>query len=341
MLLPIVASAYNAEINGVFYEFDTNTREAVVTFGDTLYTGSVTIPETVTYNDLTYSVTSIGTSAFTYCSGLTSVIIPNSVDSINTSAFKWCSSLNSVTIPNSVIYIGYQAFYECTGLTSVSIGNSVASIESFAFCGCSGLSSITIPNSVTLIGRGAFEKCSSLTSMSVEKGNTVYDSRDNCNAIINIATNTLVAGCKNTVIPNSVTSIGYLAFFGCSGLTSVTIPNGVSSIGEQAFSWCSSLRHVYCYAESVPKTGRDVFRHSSVSFATLHVPAASLETYKTTTPWNEFYTIVAIDPSGVKTLESTQQDTDKQPDGKYMKNGKIIIIKEGKKYDAAGKLSAF
>lgn len=96
MLLPIVASAYDAEINGVFYEFDTNTREAVVTFGDTLYTGSVTIPETVTYNDLTYSVTSIGTSTFTYCSGLTSVIIPNSVDSINTSAFKWCSSLRHV-----------------------------------------------------------------------------------------------------------------------------------------------------------------------------------------------------------------------------------------------------
>ena len=117
----------------------------------------------------------------------------------------------------------------------------------------------------------------------------------------------------------------------------MTIPNSVSFIAEQAFSWCSNLRHVYCYAESVPKTKSNVFEHTSVSFSTLHVPAASIETYKVTSPWNEFVTIVAIAPSGVKTLESTQQDTDRQPDGKYMKNGKLIIINEGKKYDAAGR----
>ena len=171
-------------------------------------------------------------------------IIPNSVTSIGNSAFYDCSSLASVTIPNSVTSIGGWAFSYCSSLTSITIPNSVKSIGDRAFLGCSSLTSITIPNSVTSIGEWPFRDCSSLTSMVVEEGNTTYDSRDNCNAIIETATNTLIAGCQNTIIPNSVTSIGKWAFRDCSSLTSITIPNSVTSIGDRAFLGCSSLTSI-------------------------------------------------------------------------------------------------
>ena len=152
-----------------------------------------------------------------------------------------------VVIPSTVNYngntynvtsIGNNAFYGCSGLTSITIPNSVTSIGDGAFSYCSGLTSITIPNSVTSIEWYAFIYCSGLTSVIVESGNTHYDSRGNCNAIIETASNMLIAGCKNTVIPNSVTSIGDRAFEGCSGLTSITIPNSVTHIGSYAFYEC-------------------------------------------------------------------------------------------------------
>ena len=196
---------------------------------------SITIPN---------SVTSIGESAFSACYGLTSVTIPNSVTSIGWGAFYRCTGLTSVTIGNSVTSIGGRAFEYCSGLTSVTIPNSVTSIGAGAFSYCSDLTSVTIPNSVTSIGAGAFSYCSDLTSLIVESGNTKYDSRNNCNAIIETASNTLIAGCNATIIPNSVMSIGNSAFSGCSGLTSVTIPSSVTSIGNEAFSGCSGLTSV-------------------------------------------------------------------------------------------------
>ena len=190
------------------------------------------------------SVTSIGHGAFSRCSGLTSVTIPNSVTSIGSHAFSYCSGLTSVIIPNSVTSIGENAFYGCSGLTSVTIPNSVTSIGGSAFSGCSGLTSVTIPNSVASIDHYAFGNCSGLTSIIVGNGNEKYDSRNNCNAIIETSSNTLIVGCKNTVIPNDVTTIGSSAFSGCSGLTSVTIPNSVTSIGSSAFNNCSGLTSV-------------------------------------------------------------------------------------------------
>ncbi len=196
---------------------------------------SITIPN---------SVTSIGSHAFISCSSLTSVTIPNSVTSIGEGAFGDCSGLTSITIPNSVTSIEYGAFANCSSLTSITIPNSVTSIGNYAFNSCSGLTSITIPNSVTSIGEYAFAGCSGLTSVVVEEGNIVYDSRENCNAIIETATNTLITGCQNTTIPNNVAKIEDYAFQYCSNLTSITIPNSVTSIGSYAFSDCSGLTSI-------------------------------------------------------------------------------------------------
>ena len=203
------------------------------------------------------NVTSIGERAFYYCTGLTSITIPSSVTSIGKLAFYDCTGLTSITIPESVTSIGQEAFRGCTGLTSITIPSSVTSIGRWAFSGCTSLTSITIGNSVTSIGDEAFYGCTGLTSIKVAAGNTKYDSRDNCNAIIETASNTLVVGCKATTIPNSVTSIRYWAFSGCTGLTSITIPNSVTTIGSAAFYGCTGLTSIKVEAGNTKYDSRD------------------------------------------------------------------------------------
>jgi hypothetical protein len=185
----------------------------------TSYSGSVTVPATVTNSGTTYSATFIGRNAFFNCSRLTSVTIPNSVTTIGDRAFDGCSGLTSVTIPNSVTTIGESAFSGCRGLTSVTIGNSVTTIGSYAFAYCSSLISVIIPNSVTTIGSYAFDDCNGLMSVTVG---------------------------------NSVSSIGELAFRYCRGLTSVTsLAVNPPVLGTDAFYGVSKTIpvHVPCASE--------------------------------------------------------------------------------------------
>ena len=265
MLLPIMASADAIEIDGIYYNLTTNAAE--VTSNPNKYTGSIVIPETVNYDNVTYIVTSIGHRAFEDCKGLTSVTIPNSVTSIGNYAFYYCSGLTSITIPNNVTIIGSYTFFYCTGLTSVTIPNSVTSIGSYAFGGCSSLTSITIPNNVTSINEYAYFGCSSLTSIT---------------------------------IPNNVTSIGAFAFRFCSGLTSVTIPNSITSIGVAAFQYCSGLTSVTVLNPTPIAITEYVFTNRTN--ATLYVPKGSIEAYQAADYWKEFKEIIENNKCATPTI---------------------------------------
>ena len=228
--------------------------DSVTSIGDSAIRGctgltSITIPD---------SVTDIGNSAFNGCTGLTSITIPDSVTSICAYAFYDCTGLTSITIPDGVTFIADATFRGCTGLTSITIPDSVTGIDVSAFAGCTGLASITIPDSVTFIDASAFAYCTGLASITVSGGNKTFDSRNNCNGIIGTASNTLISGCKNTDIPDSVTSIGGSAFYGRTGLTSITIPDSVTSIYDSAFYGCTGLTSI-TIPDSVTSISRFAF----------------------------------------------------------------------------------
>ena len=286
---------------------------------------TVIIPETVTYDGTTYSVTSIGWDAFWECSNLTSVTIPNSVTSIGYWAFWNCSSLTSVTIGNSVTSIGDWAFNGCRSLTSVTIPNSVTSIGGGAFADCSALTSIIIPNSVTSIGSSAFAGCSSLTSITIPNSVTSIENGafSDCSALTSIT------------IPNSVTSIGEVAFANCTSLTSIIIPNSVTSIGDWAFGGCSSLKIVICEAIEVPGLVGDVFCFMPLSEATLYVPAQSLDDYKAAEQWKEFGTILPIKETSTG-VENTYNTSSTAVTNKLILDGQLIIVRGGKSYSVMG-----
>ena len=313
-------SAHDFEVDGIYYNITSAEDKTVeVTFsGDSYdavldkYSGSVTIPETVTYNDNIYSVISIGSFsfagcsgltsveipnsvtcfrslAFEGCSGLTSIVIPNSVTDIFNQVFSGCSGLTSIVIPNNVTEIDYAAFSGCSSLTSVEIPNNVTEIDYAAFSGCSSLTSVEIPNSVTSIGSSAFSGCSSLTSVVIPNsvtrvGEYAFAGCSDLNSVIisnrmNSIDNCTFDGCTSltsVVIPKSVTSIGSNAFDGCTSLTSVEIPNSVISIGEQAFMSCYHLTRIEI-PNSVTSIGRLAFYNCyNLNYITSYISADKL-----------------------------------------------------------------
>ena len=281
---------------------------------DVYVSGDLVIPSTITCNNTTYSVTSIGYHAFLCCSDLitvsipnsvtsigefafescdklTSVNIPNSVTSIERGVFRGCRGLTSITIPNSVTSIGEFAFEYCYSLTSVTIPNSVTSIGKTAFYGCGGLTSVSIPNSITSIGNETFEYCYSLTSVTIPNSVTSIgdDAFKYCSRLTSVTIGNSVtsigefafSNCDSLTsvsIPNSVTSIGWGAFSGCRALTSVSIGTGVTSIGENAFYYCGVLNSVKCSASVPPSIGSSSFSSIS-STCTLTVSCVSLDAY--------------------------------------------------------------
>ena len=297
-MLSLHAMAYDFSYThqGTTLYYNITSDNTVDVAGDNSVSGAVVIPSSVTNNGTTYSVTSIGYSAFYSCSGLTSITIPNSVTSIGTYAFWRCSGLTSITIPNSVTSISEWAFYECSSLTSVTIGNSVTSIGDMAFEGCSGLTSVTIGNSVTSIGYRAFYECSGLTSVTIPNSVTSIgaDAFYNC------------SGLTSVTIGNSVTSIGGYAFYNCSGLTSVTIGNSVTYIGYEAFYNCSGLTSIVSKATVPPELDGEVF--TNPNSCNVIVPCGSLEAY-TSSQWNNYFPnrIEEDCSSALQEVESTRE----------------------------------
>lgn len=215
-----LASSAQVEINGLYYNLDAEKKTAEVTKPSSgRYSGDIVIPSSVEYNSETYSVNELGHS-FSY-SDITSVVIPSSISEIGSYEFFGSSSLKNVTLSE--------------GLKTIGI---------YAFDACSSLSSITIPSTVNNIRYGAFGRCDNLTTIIVNDNNTTYDSRNNCNAIIETSTNKLIVGCNATVIPNSVKGIGFYAFFGCEELTALHINSNINNISPGAFTVCRNLESI-------------------------------------------------------------------------------------------------
>ncbi len=244
------------------YDSRENCNAIIHTSSNTLIAGckNTTIPP---------SVTSIRTSAFEYCNNLISIKIPASINSISNYAFCRCNNLTNLVVDTE--NIEYDSRENCNaiihtssntliaGCKNTAIPSSISSINTWAFGGCNNLISIKIPSSVTSIGVGIVSFCNNLASIIVQSQNTEYDSRENCNAIIHTSSNTLIAGCKNTIIPSSVTSIDKEAFCGCSDLTNIKIPSLVTTIGTSAFAFCSNLKSIEI-PDSVTSIGEYTFR---------------------------------------------------------------------------------
>lgn len=268
------------------------------------------------------SFTGTGTYTFEYCSGLTSVILPESVTHIGTGAFSgtgltsmrlpadvtsigWiafsqCGNLTSLNLPDGLSFIGGQAFLGCSGLTSLIIPEGITVIEEGVFNSCSGLTSLIIPEDVTSIGDGAFSGCSSLTSLALPAGITSIEA----------ATFAQCSGLTSLNIPSGVTSIGASAFAYCSNLTSLDLPFGVTFIGNRVFVGCEGLTFLKVAAAVPILIEEETFEGLSLEEVILYVPRGSYEAYRSDPDWGRFTQIIEydVDPSSLVLLHEDGED---------------------------------
>ncbi len=310
LLCSISASAYDFEVDGICYTI-TSSEELTVEIaykGPAGYSGNFIIPNSVKYDGFTYSVTSIGSTAFQGCSGLTNVTIGNSVISIRDYSFVGCSGLTSVDIPNTVTNIGNFAFKDCYNLTNVFIPNSVTSIGRDAFKGCSNL---PVENYVRYAGNWAVDVVDSeqlsytLRTDIVGLASDIFDNCLNMKNVeipntVKIIGNGAFSECRDLTeitIPNSVTSIGNYAFSDCLSLTSVIIPNYVKSIGYRAFSGCASLTSIVI-GNSVTSIGIYAFENCKNLKTVINLSELTIEKGSSSNGHVGYYANKVINPDG-------------------------------------------
>ena len=238
------------------------------------------------FNELQYftGLTSIGSNAFENCVNLEEITLPNTITSIGNYSFAYCANLHSIVIPNGVTTIVDFAF-RTSGLTEVILPPSVTSIGTLAFGDCNSLEYVYLPASVTNIYGNAFTGAS-IETIGVDQENPVYDSRGGCNAIIETATNKLITGCKNTVIPDDVVSIGTSAFENATGLTTINLPNSLVSIGQYAFMDCSGLTTINAERPLPPTIYSNTFAYTVPENITVNVPCGALTDYRNAENWS-------------------------------------------------------
>ena len=254
LLCSLTLNAHTFEVDGIYYDKSSNNTVRVTYKGSSSseysneYSGTVIIPATVTYNGITYDVIGIKGYAFSKCSELTTITLPESVTKIEGGAFSGCSSLISINIPEGVTCLETYTFLNCSSLTSIILPESITSFGEGVFNGCSSLTSINIPKGITNIKESTFNDCESLTSITIPNGVTSIEKH-------------AFSNCKNlesVIIPETVTTIGECAFKYCKKLTDVSIPNGVTSIEDQTFYNCESLTSI-TIPEGVTNIGRHAF----------------------------------------------------------------------------------
>lgn len=312
-----VASSTGWDTNGDG-ELSFSEAAAVTTLGE-VFRNKTNI---TSFDELQYftGLTSIADYAFNRCVSLTSVVIPVDVTNIGANAFSYCPNLTSVIIPEGLKTIGNYAFMYDTHLIGVDFPESLKTIGAQSFDNCTSLTYLFIPASVTYISYSTFIGCTGLEYVNVAPGNTVFDSRDDCNAIIATSTNQLRVGCKTTMIPNTVTSIGThafrentaltsidlpesitaindYAFLQCSGLNAITLPSSVATIGKRAFRDCTGLQFITVEAAIPPSifTGEDDSFYGVDKAVPVYVPCASFGDYQNCngSPWGGFTNIVS------------------------------------------------
>ena len=281
-ILPLMASAYDVEIEGIYYNVIKKAKRAEVTYGSSMYTGNIQIPATIEVDGVTCDVVAIGDQAFGSCSKLVSVRIPNSVTSMGENVFEGCANLTTVVLSDNITTIEPGTFYGCRSLSSLTIPSNLTGIGSNAFVGCSCLQAVSIPNSVTTLGSGAFMGCTNLQSVDTGDGITTISKNTfaSCVSLTSVTIGKKVwvideqafAYCTQLAsvrIPGTVGTIGVGAFRSCSSLTTVDIGKGVAKIERYAFADCSSLVSLNIPG-SVTSIGNHAFRSctslSSITF---------------------------------------------------------------------------